>query len=128
MTTTLSRSQTFAFLPKCCWNTPMVPGPQTSWVMSTSPPIQTLSPGGTEAVPAWRASVFSVRVIEAMERTPPVSAELPSPYYRLFRHRTASPSAAASRLLEHLSCVHALAYHDGEPQAYAELQDRRAWS
>src|SRR4051794_24393497 len=63
MITTFSRSHTFASRPKFSWNTPMVPGPQTSWVMRTSTFTQTLSPGETEDRPAARASTFSVRVI-----------------------------------------------------------------
>src|SRR5437899_2492308 len=62
MMTTLSRSQTLAFGPKCCLKTPMVPGPHTSWVMSTSVLTQMLSAGATAARPAWRAKTFSVNV------------------------------------------------------------------
>ena len=49
--TTFSRSQTLASLPKCCLKMPMVPGPQTSCVMSTSTLTQIFSPGLTR-VPA----------------------------------------------------------------------------
>src|SRR5882724_7325306 len=42
----------------------MVPGPQTSWVISTSALTQTLSPACTRALPAARARIFSVSVIE----------------------------------------------------------------
>ena len=44
----------------------MVPGPQTSWVMRTSASTQMLSPGRTASRPAWRARIFSVRVIDGM--------------------------------------------------------------
>src|SRR5262249_53212574 len=63
MITTLSRSQTLASLPKCCLKMPMVPGPQTSWVISTSTSVQTLSPARTASRLAWRARIFSVKVI-----------------------------------------------------------------
>ena len=63
MITTFSRSQTFASLPKCFLKTPMVPGPHTSWVMSTSTLTQTFSPGSTASRPAARARIFSVSVI-----------------------------------------------------------------
>src|ERR1043166_3540407 len=62
MTTRLG-SQTLAALPNSRLNTPMVPGPQTSCVMSTSAFTQILSPAGTEALPAARARIFSVNVI-----------------------------------------------------------------
>src|SRR5262249_43682436 len=68
MTTTFSRSQTLASWPKCFLNTPIVPGPQTSWVMRTSTSTQMLSPGRTLSRPAARARIFSVRVIGAMWR------------------------------------------------------------
>ena len=45
MMTTLSRSQTLAVGPNFSWKMPIVPGPQTSWVMSTSTSHQTFSPG-----------------------------------------------------------------------------------
>ena len=66
MMTTFSRSQTLASVPKCFLNTPMVPGPQTSCVMSTSTLTQTLSPGSTGSRPAARARIFSVSVIADM--------------------------------------------------------------
>src|SRR6185437_2793361 len=61
--TTFLRSHTLASLPKCCLKMPMVPGPQTSCVMSTSTSTQMLSPGWTASRPAWRARIFSVKVI-----------------------------------------------------------------
>src|SRR5258706_11624041 len=64
MITTLSRSQTLAALPNSRLNTPMVPGPQTSWVISKSALTQTLSPACTCPFPAARASIFSVSVID----------------------------------------------------------------
>src|SRR5438876_12247250 len=63
MITTLVRSQTLAVLPNSRWKTPMVPGPHTSWVMSTSVFTQTLSPAWTRCLPAARARIFSVNVI-----------------------------------------------------------------
>src|SRR5262245_59476003 len=63
MMTTLVRSQTLALLPNSRLNTPMVRGPQTSWVMRMSTLTQTLSPGSTCALPPARASSFSVKVI-----------------------------------------------------------------
>src|ERR1035441_2387421 len=56
MMTTLLRSQTLAALPNSRWNTPMVPGPQTSCVIRTSAWTQTLSPASTRALPAAPAS------------------------------------------------------------------------
>src|ERR1035437_3203508 len=63
MMTILFLSQTFASLPNSRLNTPMVPGPQTSCVMSTSAFTQMLSPAWTLALPAARARIFSVNVI-----------------------------------------------------------------
>src|SRR5262249_11014640 len=63
MRTTLSRSQTLALWPKCCLKMPMVPGPQTSCVMSTSTSTQMFSPGAVAPRPAARARIFSVIVI-----------------------------------------------------------------
>src|SRR5476651_1081637 len=64
MMTILFLSQTLAFLPNSRLNTPIVPGPQTSWVRRTSVFTQTFSPGATWALPLARASSFSVNVIE----------------------------------------------------------------
>src|SRR2546422_8285047 len=64
MTTTRWRSHTLADGPNSRLNTPIVPGPQTSWVISTSALIQTLSPACTRALPAARARIFSVSVIK----------------------------------------------------------------
>src|SRR5258708_4717275 len=63
MMTTLLRSQTFAVAPNSRLNTPMVPGPHTSWVISTSTFTHTLSPGWTDFLPEARAMSFSVSVI-----------------------------------------------------------------
>ena len=49
--------------PKCFLKMPMVPGPQTSCVMSTSTSTQTFSPGTTLDLPAARARIFSVIVM-----------------------------------------------------------------
>src|SRR5439155_7523481 len=49
---------------------PMVPGPQTSWVMSTSTLTQTLSSGRTWLFPACLARIFSVIVIPGIAATP----------------------------------------------------------
>src|SRR5688572_31772704 len=65
MMTTRLGSQTFAVLPNSRLKTPIVPGPQTSCVMSTSAFTQILSPACTEALPAARARIFSVNVIRA---------------------------------------------------------------
>src|SRR5688500_16687904 len=65
MMTTRLGSQTLAALPNSRLNTPMVPGPQTSCVMSTSAFTQMLSPACTEDLPAARARIFSVNVIGA---------------------------------------------------------------
>src|SRR2546430_3576728 len=67
--TTLLRSQTFAFLPNSRLNTPIVPGPQTSWVISTSAWTHTLSPASTRDLPAARARIFSVSVIALLRVT-----------------------------------------------------------
>src|SRR5436190_15990560 len=66
MITTLLRSQTLAVLPNSRLNTPIVPGPQTSCVISTSAFTQTLSPASTRGLPAARASIFSVSVIDKL--------------------------------------------------------------
>src|SRR5262249_51753388 len=66
MRTTLSRSQTLAFWPKCCLKMPMVPGPQTSWVMRTSTFTQMFSPGAVVSRPAARARIFSVIVCDGI--------------------------------------------------------------
>src|SRR5689334_14687103 len=63
MITTRFRSQTLAFGPNSRLKTPMVPGPQTSCVISTSAFTQMLSPACTRALPAARASIFSVKVM-----------------------------------------------------------------
>src|SRR5581483_10260626 len=63
-------SQTLAALPNSRLKTPMVPGPQTSWVMRTSTFTHTLSPAWTCALPLARASTFSVRVIRGTTITP----------------------------------------------------------
>src|SRR5690242_3149966 len=63
MMTTRFLSQTLASLPNSRLNTPMVPGPQTSWVMRTSALTQMLSPAWTFALPAARARIFSVSVM-----------------------------------------------------------------
>src|ERR1700693_1210972 len=63
MMTSFLRSQTLASWPNSRLKMPIVPGPQTSWVMRTSTFTQTLSPGWTCALPLARARTFSVRVI-----------------------------------------------------------------
>src|SRR5207249_4285840 len=65
MMTTLVLSQTLASLPNSRLNTPIVPGPHTSWVMRMSTFTHTLSPAWTCALPLARARTFSVRVIRA---------------------------------------------------------------
>src|SRR5580700_7875997 len=61
--TILFLSQTFASLPNSRLNTPMVPGPHTSCVISTSAFTQILSPAWTVFLPEARARSFSVNVI-----------------------------------------------------------------
>ena len=56
-------SHTLASRPNSSWKMPIVPGPQTSWVMSTSTSHQTFSPGVTRSRPAWAAKIFSVIVM-----------------------------------------------------------------
>src|SRR5258706_15161726 len=63
MMTTLLRSHTLASCPNSRLKTPIVPGPHTSCVISTSAFTQTLSPASTRGFPAARASIFSVSVI-----------------------------------------------------------------
>src|SRR4051812_5634026 len=63
MITNFLRSQTFASLPNLRLNTPMVPRPHTSCVMRTSAFTQILSPACTLGLPAARARIFSVNVI-----------------------------------------------------------------
>jgi hypothetical protein len=53
-------------------NTPMVPGPHTSWVMSTSAWTHTLSPASTRDLPDARAKIFSVNVIQSEVGTYPM--------------------------------------------------------
>src|SRR5215510_665689 len=76
MRTTFSRSQTFAFGPNSFLNTPKVPGPHTSCVMSTSTLAQTFSPGATLLLPLARARIFSVIVIAGIA----VSSEVVEAY------------------------------------------------
>src|SRR5438034_2948700 len=61
--TTRLRSHTLACLPNSRLKTPIVPGPQTSWVMRTSALTQMLSPACTRLLPAARARIFSVKVM-----------------------------------------------------------------
>src|SRR5438093_13560525 len=68
MMTTLSLSQTLAVAPNSRLKTPIVPGPQTSWVMRTSTLTQTLSPGRTAFLPDARAMIFSVSVMQRILR------------------------------------------------------------
>src|SRR6266496_4464519 len=63
MMTTRSRFHTLAALPNSRLNTPMVPGPQTSWVIRTSACTHRLSPACTRALPAARARIVSVKVM-----------------------------------------------------------------
>src|SRR2546425_7117907 len=70
MMTILLRSQTLASLPNSRLKTPMVPGPQTSWVISTSVWTQTLSPACARDLPAARARIFSVSVILVLQEIP----------------------------------------------------------
>src|SRR6185295_8412195 len=65
MMTTPSGFHTFASWPNSRLKMPIVPGPQTSWVISTSALTHTLSPGRTSALPEARARIFSVMVIGA---------------------------------------------------------------
>src|ERR1035438_7578237 len=81
MMTTLLRSQTLAALPNSRWNTPMVPGPQTSCVIRTSAWTQTLSPASTRALPDARASIVSVKVInhnKLVDRAPEFNTQYPA--------------------------------------------------
>src|SRR6266568_9658103 len=64
MMTTLFRSQTLAFLPNSRLKTPIVPGPHTSCVIRRSAFTQMFSPACVRALPAARARIFSVNVIE----------------------------------------------------------------
>jgi hypothetical protein len=61
--TTFSRSQTLASSPNSFLKMPMVPGPQTSCVMSTSMSTHTFSPGSSAARSDALARIFSVIVI-----------------------------------------------------------------
>src|SRR6185437_3461809 len=65
MTTSFSRSQTLALGPNAFLKMPNVPGPQTSWVMSTSTFTQTFSHGSTRSLREARARIFSVMVMAA---------------------------------------------------------------
>src|SRR5437870_8613710 len=66
MKTTRSGSQTRADLPNSRLKMPIVPGPQTSCVMRTSARTQTFSPGSTDGLPAARARIFSVIVMDVI--------------------------------------------------------------
>src|SRR6266542_2878731 len=57
------RSHTLAAWPNSRLKTPMVPGPQTSWVIRTSAFTHRLSPACTRALPASRARIVSVKVM-----------------------------------------------------------------
>src|ERR1700722_12483134 len=70
MMTIFSRSHTLALAPNSRLNTPMVPGPHTSWVMRTSTFTQTLSPGCTDFLPDARAMIFSVSGIGTSTPSP----------------------------------------------------------
>src|SRR5581483_12500934 len=70
MITTLFLSQTPAAAPNCFLKMPIVAGPHTSWVMSTSTSTQTFSLGATVCRPAWRARIFSVSVMGAIATAP----------------------------------------------------------
>src|SRR5205085_7621032 len=48
------------------WKMPIVPGPQTSWVMRTSTFTHTFSSGETWPLPACLARIFSVIVMPGM--------------------------------------------------------------
>src|SRR6266567_8113062 len=74
--TTLFRSQTLAFLPNSRLKTPIVPGPQTSCVISTSAFTQMLSPACTRFWPAARARIFSVKVIKRSQKLNGAAHEL----------------------------------------------------
>src|SRR5437867_2572981 len=63
MITTFSGSQTLAVGPNCLRKMPIVPGPQTSWVIRMSTSTQILSPGATVLRSACRASTCSVIVM-----------------------------------------------------------------
>src|SRR3954452_5582927 len=65
MMTILPGSQTFASWPNSRLKTPMLPGPQTSWVRRMSALTQILLPASTRSFPLARAKIFSVRVIAA---------------------------------------------------------------
>src|SRR5690242_13647742 len=70
MMTTESGFQTLALRPNFSWKMPMVPGPQTSWVMRTSTFTQIFSPGVTFERPACLARIFSVMVMPGMVTSP----------------------------------------------------------
>src|SRR5438034_10983823 len=67
MTTTRSRSHTLALRPNFSWKIPIVPGPQTSWVMRMSTFTQTFSPGVTWLLAACLERIFSVMVMPGIE-------------------------------------------------------------
>src|SRR5258708_24240522 len=69
--TTLFRSQTLAFLPNSPLKTPIVPGPHTSCVIRMSAFTQILSPAFVRDLPAARARIFSVNVIQLERLTDP---------------------------------------------------------
>ena len=103
MMTIFSLSQTFASLPNSRLNTPMVPGPQTSWVMSTSAFTQTLSPACTDFLPDARARIFSVNVISSELQAPQDTRAIVRAQHRRYTSKMSetwdflrSPSAGAA--------------------------------
>src|ERR1043166_6668557 len=98
MMTTLSLSQTFAVAPNSLLNTPIVPGPHTSWVMRLSTLTQTLSPGCTDFLREARAMIFSVSVTP-QDNTQSVSA---AQHFALkCRHGSVGLSGIAGRRRRH---------------------------
>src|ERR1700733_11636703 len=76
MITTRFLSQTFALRPNCSWKIPIVPGPQTSWVIRMSTSTQTFSSGETLLRPLCLAKIFSVIVMPGICKTPAFGRKL----------------------------------------------------
>src|SRR5258706_15617437 len=94
--TTRWRSQTLAAGTNSRLNTPMVPGPQTSWVINTSAFTQTLSPAATVALPEARARSFSVSVIIQGPQTSPPQKRLQQ---KDSRHESLAPYRGGAGIL-----------------------------
>src|ERR1035441_328254 len=115
MITTLLGSQTLAVWPNSRLKTPMVPGPQTSCVIRMSAWAQTLSPAWTRALPAARASIFSVKVIN-LSKLPDWHSHFNTQTYAENRRRTHTRGTLFSGAWTVSPAVYAWNHADGLSQ------------